>query len=321
MNDGFMQSNKGPGVTHQTCGRLIRPGATKPRITIVTPSFNQGRFIEQTIQSVLSQDYDELEYLVMDGGSGDETLSILKRYESQLQWWSEKDEGQAHAINKGFRRATGEILGWINSDDFYEPGALIKIAEYFTANPGIDLVYGEGYLVSEDGARKRRFPATEPTFDLRRLIFVWDYMLQQSTFFRREMLERIGYLDESLHYGLDWDLWIRAGKACRIGYMPEYLGNLREYDSAKSFAGGYRRVRELYGVVRSHTGRRWPAPSVIIYAVDWLESLLYRRLNMMMGGRLGGIAGGFRRVIRTLLSRYIRHQLTAEAGASGQMPE
>jgi len=283
----------------------------KPRITIVTPSFNQGRFIEETIQSVLRQNYENLEYLVMDGGSTDETLSILKRYEGRLQWWSEKDRGQADAINRGFRMATGEILGYINSDDIYEPGAFEKVASYFADHPDTGMVYGEGYLMAEDGSRKRRFPATESAYDLWRLIHVWDYILQQSTFIRRSLVDRLGYLDESLHYGLDWDLWIRAGKVSKVGYIPEYLGTLREYDSAKSFAGGFSRIKELYRIVRAHTGKRWPAPSIFIYASDWLEATLYRRLRSMLGGRLAGTAEHSRKLLRGFLGRYIAKTLAS----------
>jgi len=274
-------------------------------ITIVTPSYNQGRFIGETVRSVLGQDYANLEYLVIDGGSTDETLEVLKRYEGRLRWWSERDRGQADAINKGFRRASGEVLGWLNSDDTYEPGALVKVADYFNRHPEIDLVYGEGYLMAEDGSNKRRFPATEPVFNLTRLIYVWDYILQQATFFRRSLLDRIGFLDESLHYGLDWDLWIRAGRAGRIGYLPEYLGTLREYEAAKSFAGGWRRIRELYGIARAHTGRKRPPPSIAIYACDWMESVLHRTLRSALDGRLVTVAAVQRRICRGLLARYI----------------
>lgn len=283
--------------------------ANRPRITIVTPSLNQGRFIEETIHSILAQHYENLEYLVMDGGSTDDTLSILKTYNGGLQWWSEKDRGQAHAINKGFRRATGEILAYLNSDDIYEPNALSKVADYFMENPEVDLVYGEGYLMNEDGTCKRRFPATEPQFDLWRLIHIWDFILQQATFFRRSLLERIGFLDESLSFGMDWDLWIRAGKVANIGYLPEYLGTLREYDSAKSFAGGFNRIKELYKIARTHTQKVWPPPSIMIYTSDWLESLLYRNLQQRLGGRLAVMAKLSRKHLRGLLGRYIEHKL------------
>jgi glycosyltransferase involved in cell wall biosynthesis len=285
----------------------------KPKITIVMPTLNQAKYIEEAIQSILSQKYDNLECLVFDGGSTDGTLDILKRYENRLQWWSEKDHGQADAINKGLKRATGEIVGYLNSDDTLETGSLDKIAKYFLENPEIDLVYGEGYLMNEDGSGKHRFPATEPQFDLWRLIHLWDYILQQSTFWRRRLHDRIGYFNESLHFGLDWDYWIRAGKAVKVGYIPEYLGCLREYDAAKSFAGGFKRIKELYGVTRAHTGKRWPAPSIVIYASDWLEASLYRKLHSAFGGRLAGLADTSRKFFRGLLSQYIQRTLGCSA--------
>ncbi len=283
--------------------------APRPRITIVMPTLNQAKYIEDALRSVLEQGYENLECLVFDGGSTDGTLEILKRYEGRIQWWSEKDRGQADAINKGLRKATGEILGYLNSDDLLEPGALEKVAGYFAHHPEIDLVYGEGYLIKEDGTGKHRFPATEPEFNLWRLIHVWDYILQQSTFWRRRLTERIGYLDESLHFGLDWDYWIRAGKAGKVGYMPEYLGSLREYDSAKSFSGGFRRIKELYRLTSGHTGKIWPLPCIIIYASDWLEASLYRKLQSGFGGRMAGTAESSRKLLRGLLGKYIQKTL------------
>jgi glycosyltransferase involved in cell wall biosynthesis len=273
------------------------------------PTLNQAKYIEQAIQSILSQGYENLEYLVFDGGSTDGTVEIIRRYEDRLQWWSEKDRGQADAINKGLRRATGEIVGYLNSDDTLEPGSLNKVANYFMENPEIDLVYGEGYLMNEDGSGKHRFPATEAQFDLWRLIHVWDFILQQSTFWRRRLHDRIGYFNASLHFGLDWDYWIRAGKTGKVGYIPEYLGCLREYDSAKSFSGGFKRINELYGLTRAHTGKRWPVPSIIIYASDWLEASLYRKLRSAFGGRLRGLSETSRKLFRGLLGKYIQATL------------
>ncbi|NVO00781.1 MAG: glycosyltransferase, partial [Geobacteraceae bacterium] len=123
-----------------------------PKITIVTPSYNQGRFLEKTILSVLDQGYPNLEYIVIDGGSTDESVEIIKKYADRLTYWvSEPDRGQSHAINKGFERATGEIFGWLNSDDWYHPGALQAVAEAFAANPDVGAVVGAGEMVDEEG--------------------------------------------------------------------------------------------------------------------------------------------------------------------------
>jgi glycosyltransferase involved in cell wall biosynthesis len=228
-----------------------------PLVTIVTPSLNQARFIEETIQSVLSQDYPNLEYIVIDGGSTDGTLGILKKYENRLRWISEKDSGQSQAINKGFKMAQGEIVAWLNSDDTYLPGAIAKAVDYLVKNPKTMMVYGEGYLIDENGRSKGRFPATEP-FNLWRLIYYEDYILQQSVFIRKCILEKPGCLDEGLHYGMDWDLWIRIGKCAPIGYIPDYMANLREYPETKSTSGGMVRFHELVKIMRRHGDRRFP---------------------------------------------------------------
>ncbi|MCI0419807.1 MAG: glycosyltransferase [Acidobacteria bacterium] len=229
----------------------------KPLVSIVTPSFNQGQFIEETIQSVLAQDYPNIEYLVVDGGSTDNTLEILAKYEDRLKWISEPDSGQSHAINKGFRMARGEIVAWLNSDDTFLPGAVSKAAQHLTDNPEIMMVYGEGYLMDLNSQITGRFPATEP-FNLWRLINYGDYILQQTVFMRKKIFDVIPMVDESLHYGMDWDLFIRIGKRFKVDYLPEYLGMLREYPEAKSFAGGVKRLAELTSIMRRHGNRRYP---------------------------------------------------------------
>lgn len=238
----------------------------KPLVTVVTPSFNQGGFIRQTIESVLSQDYDNLEYIIMDGGSTDETAAVAREYSSRLTFISERDRGQSHAINKGFRMARGEIVSWLNSDDIFLPGAISTAVSALERDPGCGAVYGEGYLIDRDGNVTQRFPVTEK-FNLWKLVHLSDYILQQTVFFRRNVIEEVGYIDEDLHYVMDWDLLIRIGMRYHLAYVPEYLGCLREYAEAKTFSGGARRVAEIRTIMQRHTGRAL-APGTLVYGLD-----------------------------------------------------
>lgn len=170
-----------------------------PLVTVVTPSYNQGQYIRATIESVLSQDYPNLEYIIMDGGSTDATASVVKDYASRLTFIAEKDRGQSHAINKGFQIARGTVVSWLNSDDLYLPGAICKAVEAFERNPAAGAVYGEGYLIDSEGQTTSRFPHTE-AFNLWKLVYLSDYILQQTVYFRKDVLDEIGCLDEDLHY-------------------------------------------------------------------------------------------------------------------------
>jgi glycosyltransferase involved in cell wall biosynthesis len=242
-----------------------------PLVTIITPSFNQGQFIRATIESVLSQDYPRIEYIIMDGGSRDETASVAAEYASRLTFISEKDRGQSHAINKGFRMAKGEIVSWLNSDDVILPGAVRHAVSAYEGNPSLGAVYGEGYLIDYDGAVKGRFPATEP-FNLWKLIYLSDYILQQTSYFRRGVFEEIGYLDEGLNWGMDWDIFIRIGKRYPMQYIPQYMGSLREWGEAKTFSGGARRFRELAVIMRRHGSLRYP-PGYFTYGLDTYQKI------------------------------------------------
>jgi len=267
-----------------------------PLVTIVTPSYNQGRFIRATIESVLSQDYPRIEYIIMDGGSTDETAGIASEYAGRLLWFSEKDRGQSHAINKGFRMAKGEIVSWLNSDDVILPGAVAHAVRAFQRNAQLGAVYGEGYQIDVNGNVKTRFPYTEP-FNLWKLVYLWDYILQQTAYFRRSVFDEIGFLDESLNWGMDWDIFIRIGKRYPIEYIPEYMGSIREYDDAKSFAGGGKRFRELTQLMRRHGSRRYP-PGYITYGLDTYSSMWCKRLQAWTPRWLEGPSRRVQRVLR-----------------------
>src|SRR5262249_1995819 len=177
-------------------------------IAIVTPSFNQGAFLERTLASVLGQQYPRLEYVVQDGGSTDGTLAVLQRYRDQLTHWeSVRDRGQAHAINLGFRRTTGDIMAYLNSDDLLFPGALAFVARYFAAHPQVDVVYGHRVIIDEQDQEVGRW-VLPPHEDE---VLSWtDPVPQETVFWRRRVWERVGgAMDESFQFALDWDLLLR----------------------------------------------------------------------------------------------------------------
>jgi glycosyltransferase involved in cell wall biosynthesis len=228
----------------------------QPLVSIVTPSFNQGRFIRQTIESVLSQDYPRIEYLVVDGGSTDETLEILRSYGDRLTWVSEPDRGQADAINKGWRGARGEILAYLNSDDFYLPGAVSRAVRFLSERPDLVAVYGEAWHSDETGHVWERYP-TE-AFDRQRLKEIC-YICQPATFLRRHAVARVGYLDESLRYCMDYDLWLRLLQVGPLGHLPEYLAVSRLYGDNKTMGQRVQVHVEIMDMLRRHQGFVDPA--------------------------------------------------------------
>jgi glycosyltransferase involved in cell wall biosynthesis len=203
------------------------------KFTIVTPSYNQGKFIEATIESVLSQKEVALEYLVFDGGSQDNTIDVIKRYASQIDYWeSQPDKGQTNAINKGFARATGDILGWVNSDDVLTSGALARAADIFEAIREADVVYGDSSYMTKAGVVFRTKKA-EP-FSIKRLR-QRDFLLQPSTFFRKRIYEKVGQLDERYQYCMDYEYWLRmAESGAKFVYVKSILSHMRYHKDAKS---------------------------------------------------------------------------------------
>jgi glycosyltransferase involved in cell wall biosynthesis len=183
---------------------------TTLKISIVTPSFNQGNFIEETIKSVYNQGYPLFEHIVIDGESTDITVDVLRRY-PHLKWVSEKDRGQSHATNKGLKIAQGDIIGWLNSDDLYYSGVFHKVNDIFVANPAIYMIYGAAVVIDENGKILfKRYPS-EVTF--RKMINKgYSMLIQPSVFFRRDIIEHIGYMDESISLGMDYDFWLRIMK-------------------------------------------------------------------------------------------------------------
>lgn len=207
-----------------------------PYISIVTPSYNQGSFIEATIRSVLLQGYPNLEYIVIDGGSSDETVAILKRYSPWLSYWiSEPDRGQAHAINKGFSRAKGEIFGWLNSDDIFMENALFKVAEEFQKK-NFSVLVGNGQKVLEDG--KVAYSPAVPELNFKAFLNWMDYshFMQPSCFFTREAWLHSGPLREDLHYCMDLDLWLKISQKFNFSKLDHLLSQSTVHGKAKTTA-------------------------------------------------------------------------------------
>ncbi len=221
----------------------------EPLVSIVTPSFNMGRFLEETIKSVLDQDYTRIEYLVMDAASVDGTLEILRRYEARLRFVSEPDGGQADAINRGFERTSGQIFAFLNADDTYLPGAVSAAVAAFAEHPEAAVVYGDAWHVREDGSHIAPYPV-EPfnTKNLARRCFI----CQPAAFIRREALAAIGGLDGSLRFSLDYDLWIRLAGRYPLVKIDRFLANSRLHDDAKTMAETARFMSETIQTLRRH---------------------------------------------------------------------
>jgi glycosyltransferase involved in cell wall biosynthesis len=224
-----------------------------PLVSIITPSYNQGRFLQETIQSVLSQDYPNLEYIIVDGGSTDNSVEVITQYASQLAWRvSEPDQGQTDAINKGFAHANGEIFAWINSDDTYLPGAVTEAVSFMLAHPEAALVYADANLIDEQGLVIGRFPA-QPT-DLQKLLRGAVHIPQQTTFFWARLWRQVGPLDPIFQFAMDYDLWVRLAKLAPLVYTPHLWANFRLHGEGKSVIMDDRCYPEMIRVYQREGG-------------------------------------------------------------------
>lgn len=205
---------------------------SKPLVSVITPSYNQADFLEDTIKSVLAQDYPAIEYLIIDGGSTDGSVDIIRKYKSELVWWiSEPDEGQAAAINKGMIRAQGEIVAWLNSDDLYLPGAVSRAVAEFQSHPQLGLVFGNAVTIDVGGCPIREL--IFPDWQLEDLIG-FRIICQPAVFMARELYEQVAGLDLNYHYMLDHHLWIRIANLASIQHIPSMLAAARHHEAAKN---------------------------------------------------------------------------------------
>ena len=242
-------------------------GAHWPRISVVTPSYNQGAFIEETIRSVLLQGYPNLEYFIMDGGSTDNTVEVIRKYEPWLSGWvSEKDRGQAHAVNKGWSRSSGPILGWLNSDDLYAPQALHAAARAWRCSGQPRMVYGDALSVDVD--LRPRGQKKVQDYSLSTML-LGRCMAQPAVFISADLFADIGPLDESLWYALDFEYFLRAWlqpEATSFCHVPQVLAYSRTHPATKCATGGRCHVQENINVLRNmwhgrmqacHLSREW----------------------------------------------------------------
>jgi glycosyltransferase involved in cell wall biosynthesis len=292
------------------------------KVTVVTPSFNQGRFIGRTLASVASQSGADIEHLVMDGASTDETLALLRQTSSPVRWQSEPDRGQAHAVNKGLHAGSGEIIGWLNSDDIYYPGAIAQVVAYFAANPQDDVVYGMADHIDLDDHAFERYP-TQP-WNLERLK-QYCFICQPALFLRRRVVERYGYLDESLHYCMDYEYWMRLGCAgARFGYIEHKLAGSRLYAENKTLASRLPVHAEINGMLKEKLGRV-PARWLVNYAFASAQSRGSHGGLAILGEALraarrwnGGIKGIGWDLVREMTSLgRLKQEMRAGRSASG----
>jgi glycosyltransferase involved in cell wall biosynthesis len=241
----------------------------EPLVSIVTPSFNQGKFLERTILSVLNQDYPNIEYIIMDGNSTDNSVEIIKNYSSKIAYWqSEKDNGQTDAINQGFTNAHGQILAWINSDDTYEPQAVSQAVNFLLKYPEVGMVYGDCNFIDAEDRVIGQFNA-KPT-DYRKLRTGYVHIPQQSSFWKAELWRQVAPLDTSIYFAMDYDLWLRLSKVSKIVYSPQLWANFRLHGEAKTISEDDRCWPDMLKI-HYRDGGKWWQPIVWKY---WIRKII-----------------------------------------------
>ncbi len=247
-----------------------------PKISLITPSFNQGDYIEKTITSVLGQNYPNLEYLIIDGGSTDQTLDILKKYSAKIFWISEKDKGQSDAINKGLKKAKGEIVGFINSDDYLQKNSLRIIADFFSSHQESFWVTGKCKIVNEKGDEVRNLITLYKNFFLkflrfRSLFHIVQFISQPATFWRREVIKKVGLFDQNLHYSMDYDYWLRIWQHYRLDFIDKYLAAYRIHYQSKAVISPETQFQTEHEILKRYTS----SPAVLFFHLIHIKFALF----------------------------------------------
>ncbi|RUT07598.1 hypothetical protein DSM106972_018580 [Dulcicalothrix desertica PCC 7102] len=222
------------------------------KFSVITPSFCQGRFIDRTIKSVLSQNIPDMEYIICDGGSDDETLEVIQKYSDKIRWVSEPDKGQADAVNKGISLTSGEIIAWINSDDIYYPNAFSTVKHLFESNSEIEVIYGHADWIDEYDQVLQQFPTESWNYQyLKEICFI----SQPAVFFRRSLIQKYGNLDASLNYCMDYELWLRYGEYVPFYQVPQKFAGSRMYKTNKTLGKRLEAHCEINQMLKQKFGR------------------------------------------------------------------
>ena len=224
-----------------------------PKVSIIMPSYNQAQFLEEAIQSVLHQTYPDVEFILVDGASKDNSLEIVRKYEQHFAWWvSEKDKGHADALNKGFAHANGEILAWLNSDDVYYPEAVAQAVSILKAQPDVGMVYADADLIDHASVTIGQFAARQTSY--RSMLRGSVHIPQATTFFRADLWRQVGPLDLSLFFSFDYDLWVRLAKVSRVLYVPQHWAKFRIHGDGKTVVNDDRCYPDMLRVLQREGG-------------------------------------------------------------------
>ena len=254
-----------------------------PKISVITPSFNQGQFIEETILSVLGQNYPNIEYIIVDGGSSDNTVDIIHKYENKIHYWiSEKDFGQSHAINKGFAKATGDIVCWLNSDDLYMPGTLNYIAEQIVKDEKV-VIFGNALHFRQSSTGISSYGSDVIGDSERHLLENRDYIIQPSAFWTKRVWEDVGSLREDIHFAFDWEWFLRAKKmGVQFKGVQKCLSLYRIHDDHKTGTGGVKRQREILEVYNAYSSKYAALYKIILEEDIDMSKLMPRAAELLL---------------------------------------